>query len=95
MGRCLGWSTVCSFLPAGAQQAAYMTVRELWNLLVALLFPLSPPRILVQALASRRSLVYNAYDAMAVAAYLRASGCNAKYKLSWTDTTVTEDWTVG
>jgi hypothetical protein len=48
----------------------------------------------LQALASRRSLVYNAYDAMAVAAYLRASGRAPTYKLSWSDTTVTEDWTV-
>lgn len=48
----------------------------------------------LQMLASRRSLVYNSYDALAVQAYLRASGRSGRYKLSWTDTTVTEDWVV-
>ena len=48
----------------------------------------------VQSLASRRSLVYNAYDALAVAAFLRASGRTPTYKLAWTDTAITEQWTV-
>lgn len=48
----------------------------------------------LQTLAARRSLVYNAYDALTVAAYLRASGLRPQYRLAWTDTTVTEEWKV-
>ncbi len=48
----------------------------------------------LQALAARRSLVYNQPDAAAVAAFLRASGRSSTCRLSWSDTTVTQKWTL-
>jgi hypothetical protein len=48
----------------------------------------------LQSLASRRSSVYPAYDALAISAFLRASGREARCELQWTDTVVTERWSV-
>jgi hypothetical protein len=47
----------------------------------------------LQALYSRQSLL-SAFDAMAFEAYLRASGWSGSYQLSWSDTAVTEVWSV-
>ncbi|GBF90150.1 hypothetical protein Rsub_03283 [Raphidocelis subcapitata] len=46
------------------------------------------------ALASQAALVANAHDAMAVAAYLRASGRGSSRELELSDTGYTETWTV-
>ncbi|KAI3428408.1 hypothetical protein D9Q98_007235 [Chlorella vulgaris] len=46
----------------------------------------------LQALAARRSLVYQQPDAAAVAAFLRASGRSSTCRLTWTDTAVTQEW---
>ncbi|GAB4822963.1 hypothetical protein N2152v2_010009 [Parachlorella kessleri] len=77
-------TTLSSVTPAASGRGGSFSVKmegpaNLWSL---------------QSLASRRSLVYNAYDALAVAAYLRASGRTPTYKLAWTDTAITERWTV-
>lgn len=48
----------------------------------------------LQALASRRSAVYNVHDAATVAAYLRACGLSSTCRLSWTDTSVVQAWSV-
>jgi hypothetical protein len=45
------------------------------------------------ALASRRAMP-NAYDALAVEAFLRQSGCAAAYELRRTDAAVEQRWTV-
>ena len=45
------------------------------------------------ALENRRAIA-SAYDAMAVEAYLRRSGCSASYSIRHTDTAVEEYWTV-
>lgn len=46
------------------------------------------------ALASQRALIANTHDAMAVAAYLRASGRASARELELTDTGYVERWTV-
>lgn len=48
----------------------------------------------LQALASRRSNLYNVHDAATVAAYLRACGLSSTCRLSWTDTSVVQAWSV-
>lgn len=45
------------------------------------------------ALENRRAIA-SAYDAMAVEAYLRRSGCSATYSIRHTDTAIEEFWTV-
>ncbi|CAL8465945.1 g5481 [Coccomyxa elongata] len=45
------------------------------------------------ALENRRAIA-SAYDAMAIEAYLRHSGCSASYSVRHTDTAVEEYWTV-
>ncbi|KAK9902243.1 hypothetical protein WJX75_009231 [Coccomyxa subellipsoidea] len=45
------------------------------------------------ALENRRAIA-SAYDAMAVEAYLRRSGCSATYSIRYTDTAIEEFWTV-
>ncbi len=54
--------------------------------------PVALLAVLVQALAARRSLVYQQPDAAAVAAFLRASGRSSTCRLTWTDTAVTQEW---
>ncbi|KAK9807874.1 hypothetical protein WJX72_011848 [[Myrmecia] bisecta] len=46
------------------------------------------------ALTSQRALLTNAYDALAVEAFLRASGRNAVYSSRRTDTAVEQTWTL-
>ncbi|KAI7836094.1 hypothetical protein COHA_010022 [Chlorella ohadii] len=48
----------------------------------------------LQALAARRSTLYNQHDAAAVAAFLRASGRSSTCRLAWSDTGVVQQWTV-
>lgn len=48
----------------------------------------------LQGLASKRSSILNAYDALVMAAYLRASGWSPSCELGWDGSIVTEKWTV-
>ena len=48
----------------------------------------------LSALGARAALVANAFDVMAVAAWLRASGIEAEYELDLTETGVEEEWTL-
>lgn len=49
----------------------------------------------LQGMAARQGTLYPAHDALAIAALLRASGRRrVECKLAWTDTTVTEKWTI-
>lgn len=48
----------------------------------------------LQSIASRRSNLYPVYDALTVAAFLRASGRSAACSFAWSSTGVTEEWTV-
>ncbi|EFN55426.1 hypothetical protein CHLNCDRAFT_134590 [Chlorella variabilis] len=48
----------------------------------------------LQALAARRSSVYQQHDAAAVAAFLRASGRSSSCRLAWSDTAVTQEWSL-
>ena len=48
----------------------------------------------LQGLAARRSSIYNQHDALAVGAFLRASGRGSTCRLSWNDTAVTQQWTL-
>lgn len=53
-----------------------------------------PLRAALQALAARRSSVYQQHDAAAVAAFLRASGRSSSCRLAWSDTAVTQEWSL-
>lgn len=48
----------------------------------------------LQALAARRSSIYNDHAAAAIAAFLRASGRSSSCRLSWSDTGVSQQWTL-
>ena len=48
----------------------------------------------LQGLAARRSSIYNQHDALAVGAFLRASGRGSTCRLAWNDTAVTQQWTL-
>ncbi|KAL4428540.1 hypothetical protein ABPG75_002629 [Micractinium tetrahymenae] len=80
-----GYALKTSITPSGGSEGRLtFTVRQegpanLWSL---------------QALAARRSSVYSQHDAAAVAAFLRASGRSAICRLSWTDTAVTQQWSL-
>ncbi len=54
----------------------------------------APTTPALQALAARRSTLYNQHDAAAVAAFLRASGRSSTCRLAWSDTGVVQQWTV-
>ena len=48
----------------------------------------------LQALAAQRSSLYTQHDAATVAAFLRASGRGSTCRLAWTDTAVTQQWSL-
>lgn len=54
--------------------------------------PCRPPPS--QALAARRSSLYNDHCAAAIAAFLRASGRGSACRLAWSDTGVAQRWTL-
>jgi hypothetical protein len=48
----------------------------------------------VRALASRRALLLNDFAALAVGAFLQASGFQASQKVRYTDTSTEQLWTI-
>jgi len=48
----------------------------------------------MQSAASRLSRLYPAYDALALAAFVRTSGRRTRCSLSWTNASLEEEWTI-